>query len=79
MTELERKLFERRMWDFDAEQPYLRLLGGLTLFLLAVVGLGLIVLFYLVHPPLPATLAAAVAGAIGVPLFLLGRRHARRR
>jgi len=79
MTDLERKLFERRVWELDAEQPYLRLLGGLTLFLLAVVGLGLIILFYLVHPPLPATLAAAASVAVGIPLFFLGRRHARRR
>lgn len=79
MTDLERKLFERRMWDLDAEQPYLRLLGGLMLFLLAVVGLGLIILFHLVHPPLPATLAAAAAVVVGLPLFFLGRRHARRR
>ena len=83
MTELERrlerKLFERRIWDFEAEQPHLRLLGALTLFLLAMVGLGLIVLFYIAHPPLPATLAAAAAVGIGIPLFFLGRRHARRR
>lgn len=83
MTELERrmerKLFEYRLWNLEADQPMLRLLGGLTLFLLAVVALGLIILFYLVHPPLPAPLAAGTAVAIGTPLFFLGRRHARRR
>jgi hypothetical protein len=79
MTELERRIFERRVWELDTEQPMLRLLGALTLFLLAIVAFGLIVLFYLAHPPLPATVAGVIAAGVGIPLFLLGRRHARAR
>lgn len=79
MNDLERKLFEIRLEELETEQPMLRALGALTLFLLAVVGLGRIVIFCILHPTLPATLAAVAAGAIGLPLFLLGRRHASRR
>jgi hypothetical protein len=79
MTELERKLFESRLERLETDQPLLHALGALMIFLLAVVALGLIVIFYISHPPLPATLAAGAAVGVGIPLFLLGRRHARRR